>query len=253
MIGSLFSLNKISGGFLKDTKACAESIKREEAKELLNINNIIQVDFPDNQYFKEQTNKSQVVLHHTVSGQGVDGDIAWWRSTVERIGTALIVNWDGSIYQCFSSKYWSHHLGLKAANNVELNKKSIGIEIDAWGGLVKANDNKWYPAKWNVASGVNVPNLNVKPIENVQEYPNGYRGFYGFQKYTNAQIESVRKLLVYFGGKYNIPLDYNESMWDVSKDALSGKSGIWTHTSFRKDKSDCHMQNELINMLKSLK
>jgi hypothetical protein len=42
-------------------------------------------------------------------------------------------------------------------------------------------------------------------------------------------------------------------MFDVSKEALSGESGIWSHTSFRSDKSDIHPQGELIKMLKSLK
>ena len=42
-------------------------------------------------------------------------------------------------------------------------------------------------------------------------------------------------------------------MWEVSQDALCGKPGIYTHVSFRKDKSDCHPQKELIQMLKELK
>jgi hypothetical protein len=41
-------------------------------------------------------------------------------------------------------------------------------------------------------------------------------------------------------------------MWDVSKNALSGKPGIYTHVSYRKDKSDCVPQPELITALQSL-
>jgi len=58
---------------------------------------------------------------------------------------------------------------------------------------------------------------------------------------------------VFWNEKYKIPLDYNPTMFDVSQEALSGKAGIWSHTSFRKDKSDIHPQPELIQMLKSLK
>ena len=61
------------------------------------------------------------------------------------------------------------------------------------------------------------------------------------------------RLIIYLSNKYNIPLDYNENMWNVSHDALAGKSGIWTHVSYRQDKSDCHPQEELINALKKLK
>ena len=32
-------------------------------------------------------------------------------------------------------------------SNFNLNKNSIGIEIDSWGGLVQDTDGLWYPAK----------------------------------------------------------------------------------------------------------
>lgn len=226
-----------------------EKIKERESLKKLNLNEIILVDFPDNQFIKEQTNKKQIVIHHTVSGQGVEGDIAWWRQTSQRIATAIIIGWDGKIYQCFSSKYWAYHLG---AGNKNLDMSSIGVEIDAWGGLVRHN-RLWYPAKWDAKLKRNVANTAVKPITNVQTYEQGYRGFYGFEKYTDAQIEAVRQLLVFWNERYKIPLDYNEDMFEVSQEALSGKSGIWSHTSFRNDKSDIHPQPELIEMLKSLK
>ena len=43
-------------------------------------------------------------------------------------------------------------------------------------------------------------------------------------------------------------------MWDISRKALAGVAGIWSHTSFRpeKDKQDAHPQPELITMLKGL-
>lgn len=247
----MISINKFTMGLANDTVNYANSQKTKEGhiyKELTN-NDIITVDFPDNQYIRQQTNKKQIVLHHTVSGQGVNGDIAWWRKTSERVGTAIIIGWDGKIYQCFSSKYWAYHLGLKTSNNKALNMGSIGIEIDAWGGLVEYNG-KWYPAKWDGKKMV--ANTKIKPIENVEKYPNGYKGFYGFEKYTDAQLESVRKLLVYWGDRYNIPLDFNEGMFDVSNEALAGKAGIWSHTSFRSDKSDVHPDDNLVQMLKSL-
>jgi len=73
-----------------------------------------------------------------------------------------------------------------------------------------------------------------------------------FEKYTDKQILAVRQLLVYWKSRYGIPLTYNDAMWDVNNDALNGKGGVWTHVSYRSDKSDCHPQPELIAMLKSL-
>lgn len=229
-----------------------EKTNEKKVLEKLDLGEIIQVDFPNDQYIRESYNKNQIVLHHTVSGQGVGGDLAWWRKTASRIGTAIIVGWDGKIYQCFSSKYWAYHLGLRTSSNKALNKGSIGVEIDAWGGLVRTN-RKWYPAKWDTDLKKMVANTRVSPIQNVQVYPEGFRGFYGFEKYTDEQIESVRQLLVFWNERYDIPLDYHEDMWDYSENAMEGKKGIWTHVSYRKDKSDCHPQPELIEMLKSLK
>lgn len=243
------SLKKLLFGATDSLKQVEKEKSLEsQALKKLNLGDIISIDFPDNQYIKEQTDKKQIVLHHTVSGQGVEGDITWWRKTAERIGTAIIIGWDGRIHQCFSSKYWAYHLG---AGNKNLDMQSIGIEIDAWGGLVRYN-RLWYPAKWDVNIKKFVANTAAKPVQNVQVYEQGYRGFYGFEKYTDAQIESVRQLLVYWGERYKIPLKYNEDMWDYSQRAMNGQAGVWTHTSFRTDKSDCHPQPELIQMLKSL-
>ena len=250
---SNFSWNKLTLGLARDTRKYAQAMKTQENLEFskLNLNDIIQVDFPDNQYFREQTEKKQIVLHHTVSGQGVDGDISWWRQTADRVGTAVIVGWDGKIYQCFSTKYWAHHLGTHAANNLVLNMASIGIEIDSWGALMEVKG-KWYPATWDANLKKNIPNITVKPIQNVEQYPSGFKGFYGYEKYSDAQIDAVKKLLVYWGERYSIPLKYNSSMWSLSTDAMAGKVGVWTHVSFRNDKSDCHPQPELLQMLMSL-
>jgi len=248
-------IKKVNMGlFRKSTTEAAatkEMVKEQKVLKKLNLKEIITVDFPTDQYIRESHDKNQIVIHHTVSGQGVNGDIAWWRQTADRVGTAIIVGWDGKIYQCFGSKYWAYHLGLKTKNNKELNKKSIGIEIDAWGGLVRTN-RQWYPAKWDKELKKHVANTRVAPIKNVQVYEEGFKGFYGFEKYTDAQIEAVRQLLVYWNKRYDIPLDYNPTMFNISQEALSGKSGIWSHTSFRSDKSDCYPDERLIAMLKSL-
>ena len=260
----MISLNKLSFGLFSDFKSYSKKETQKEAKEInkkLNIHDIIQVDFPHDQYYRYQTSKNQIVLHHTVSGHGVSGDINYWRSTVERVATHIIIDWTGKIYQCYSSKYWGHHLGIKNAfiekmgttkSNVYLNEHSIGIEIDAWGGLVRYK-RLWYPAKWDKKLKRFVANTSLRPVENVQVYENGFRGFYGFEKYTAEQIEALRELLVFWNEKYGIPLNYHEDMWDVSKNALNGVDGIWTHVSYRTDKSDCHPQPELIQMLKNLK
>ena len=123
-----------------------------------------------------------------------------------------------------------------------LDKVSIGVEICNWGSLEKRGE-KFY----------NYVNREV-PLDEVCELRTAYKGKKYYHAYTDAQIESVRQLLVYWNEVYNIPLDYiEENLWDLSKDALSGKPGIYTHNSYRKDKSDISPQPKMIKMLKSLK
>lgn len=205
---------------------------------MIDLSKIVQVDFPDDQYYPVECPKNQIVLHHTVS-QTVNGTIQDWKNTPERVGVCMIVDRDGTMYQLYSSKFWAHHLGLKSAyiqkhngtkTNVQLNQNSIGIEIMSWGGIGKEQGAK-----------------------NLITYPEGYRGFKTFERYTDAQIESVKNLLLYWGERYNIPLDYNEDMWDVSLNALNGKSGIWSHSSFLDEKSDIAPQPNMVEMLKKLK
>lgn len=197
-------------------------------------------DFPENQYFKQVFPKRQIVLHHTASGPGTAGDINWWKQTPERVATCVIVARDGIIHQLFSSKYWAYHLGLSTSNNLEIAHQSIGIETDSWGQLAFKN------GKYYSYTGAEVPK------QDVIEYPNLYRGHRYYERYTSQQIESIRLLLEYWCEIYQIPANYIVSMWDVSKQALSGTPGIWSHTSFRKDKNDVHPQPDLIEMLKSL-
>jgi N-acetyl-anhydromuramyl-L-alanine amidase AmpD len=190
------------------------------------------------------------VLHHTVSGDSVLGDIEWWKSTAERVATPIIIARDGGIHQLYSSQYWAHHLGIKQehfkrfelpALNTQRNKEFIGIELDSWGGLTTKN------GKFYSFSGQEVKK------ENVTFYEKAFRGYQYFEKYTTAQIASLKELLEYWGERYAIPLSYKGPiMFEFNKRALSGESGIWAHVSFRPDKSDVHPQKELIDMLKVL-
>lgn len=231
--------------------------------EQLNLSELIQVNFPEDQYYRTETTKNQIVLHHTVSSGNVNGVINWWMQSPEKIATHFIIDGNGTIHQLFSSKYWAHHLGIKsdflkkqgfkdyASRNVILNQQAIGIEICRWGGLMK-DINGYHPSYWDATLKREVANQKITiPDENVAIFEN-FRGYKYFEKYNTKQLQSIGKLVNYLCIKYNIPKAYNSDMWDVSKNALSGKSGIYTHVSFRKDKSDCFPQSELINLLNNL-
>jgi len=212
----------------------------------LDLSKIQSVDFPVDQYVAIATEKKQIVLHHTVSGKGIKGDVSHWVNTTSRVATSLIIDRKGVIHQCFSTKYWAHHIGMKgrvinelgtSKSNVELNNSSIGIELDSYGGLIK-KDGKFVTVYGN--------EIDKK---DVVEYKEKYRGYSAYEKYTEAQLATLKELLDFLCEKWSIPSKYNADMFDVSKNALNGVPGIWSHTSYRSDKSDVHPQSELIAAL----
>lgn len=224
------------------------------------LEKIKMVPFATSQYMDESSPKTQIFVHHTASSPNPFGVVDWWITTPEKVATSFVIGgkpdksgkWqDGEILQCFSSAKWAWHLGLKASHlkaggskastNTTLNREAIGIEICNWGGLTKTADG----FKTYVGSKV--------PDDEVIEYPTPYRGYKYYQKYTPAQIQNVKELLQFLCDKWNIPSAYKgDRMFNICAEALQGEPGIWTHTSVRPDKSDCHPQPELIAMLKSL-
>ena len=214
------------------------------------LQKIQKLPFMESQYMNVETNKTQIVLHHTVSGDNPKGVAEYWEGTPDRVGTAMIISKDGTPYQIFSSKFWAGHLGLKKAtfdslglSPLPLDKTSIGIELCNWGGLIYKNG-KYYNYYQN----------EVKNVE-IVEYKDKFRDYQFYEKYSDAQIQTVKELIEYWNQRYSIPMEYmgDENVFSLSKDALSGKPGIFGHCSYRLDKSDIHPQKEMIDMLKSLK
>ena len=223
----------------------------------LDLSKIKQYPLSEAQYIKTETKKTQIVLHHTAgNSSGLNTMINWNSDDRGRIATCVTISgknstnsYDGEIVQGFSSKYWAYHLGLKqeifAAENItyqSLDKLAIGIEICNWGPLT-LKGTKYY----------NYVNREV-PESEVCTLPKAYKGHLFYHAYTDAQIESVKNLLEYWKKIYNIDITYKEEeMWDISRKALSGTEGVYTHNSYRKDKSDISPQPKMITMLKSLK
>lgn len=224
-------------------------------KTKLDISKIVQIPLPESQYYKQIFPKNQIVIHHTAGGPNAKNVVAGWKSTKDRVATAFIIDGNGIIHQCFSSKYWAHHLGLKRSNNTKLNQKSIAIEVTNWGGLEKGGYYKKgkfiekYPDKFYSYTGTEVPYEQVYDMFVTRQ---SWRGLRYFHKYTDDQIESLRQLLVYLGETYKIPLKYEWEIWFLNEDALTGKPGLFTHVSYRKDKQDMWPQPELIKMLINL-
>lgn len=225
---------------------------------MLDTNTIIQYPLKAGQFFAEEHPKSQIYIHHTAGNSSAHICVDGWNNNLDKIGTAFVIagkpkdataNYkDGDILQCYSSKFWAYHLGIPAETFKKysipykpLDKTSIGIELCNWGYLTKQKDGTFK----NYVGG-------IVPIEQVVDLGSEFRGYQYYHRYSDAQLESLKNLLIYLCDKYNIPKTYNEEMWKVSPACLNGTSGIWAHVSTRQDKYDIFPQKSLINMLQSL-
>lgn len=212
-----------------------------------------QVDFPADQYMRQKYPKTQIYLHHTAGNSSGENVYRDWASGAERIATCVAVSGrgpgsvDGEVVQGFGSENWAFHLGLKESvfqkagvRYKSLDRGSIGIEICNWGQLTE-NKGRYY----------NYVNREI-PADQVCTLEKPFKNHLYFHSYTDAQIESVRQLLLLWNGKYGIPLTYNPDIWDVTVRALRGEAGVFTHNSVRRDKMDVYPHPKLIEMLKTL-
>lgn len=188
---------------------------------------------PEGQYVRETHEKKAIVLHHTVGGSAIS-TFNWWNrkgpdgKPVERVGTAFLVDRDGTIYQCFDPKYWAFHLGLKGTNGA-FDKTSIGIELCSEGGLVKRG-------------GVIYNQLGAgRPHKDdyvTLRLP--WRGYHYFDAYEPEQIVStvalVHQLLEAFP---TIPRAIPSNPYSVQS-AWLNRGGVYGHSHVRADKSDVH-------------
>jgi N-acetyl-anhydromuramyl-L-alanine amidase AmpD len=213
----------------------------------LDLQKIVQERLDSNQYIQETYPKKQIYLHHTAGGPSAVSVARFFNKKEGRVATAFIIGANGTIVQCFSSKHWAYHLGLKKEIFTEagvsyksLDKISVGIEICNYGPLTKRNG--YY---YNYVGG----KIDYTEVEFLATK---YKGHIYWQKYTDAQIESTRQLLVYLCDTYDIPRTYFAAIFDIDKRALRGESGIFTHNSVRKDKSDIYPCPRMITMLENL-
>lgn len=246
-----------------------EDVNNVRKYDYLTGNYIVDYALSDNEYYKEVVEKDCIFLHHTAGAARPDYVIAGWerdksrRGGVLRVGTAFVIgrktdgpkNFDGLVYRAFKSKYWAHHLGTRRpkykVSNTKLNAKSIGIEICSFGPLKRAiedGEEKFF-VQLSETRKIYIPK------EDVCELDKPWRGHRYFQKYTDAQLASTKKLLKDLIKLFELKIEprvYDRDWFDLKWDALNGGGGLWTHCHVREDKTDCFPQPELIDMLNEL-
>jgi len=192
----------------------------------LDIQKIVQKRLSKGQFFEEQSDKTQIYLHHTAGNGNAEGVARFWNSNDSQIATAFVVGENGTIVQCFSSKHWAWHLGIDSQDFTtrglpykNLNKLSVGIEVCNWG-MLKEKNGKFF----NYVGG------EINP----------------------SYVTTLRQLVVYLCETYGIPKAYRKEIWSLDNEAFKGSKGIYTHNSVRKDKADIYPCPRMIKMLQSL-
>lgn len=198
---------------------------------------------PDTQYVHQASEKTGIVLHHTVS-RSVASVYDWWNEKndrkVTRVGTSYVIGEDGTIYSFFPDEMWAWHLGAGVPTEDEA--RTIGIEIVSEGGLVPV-DGQTY-AFWNPRTKKGVPhNVDVVDLGKI------WRGYRYFDGYSAAQISSVIVLLDYLCDKHNIPRKVHKNLWDYNA-SIKKFQGIFTHAQVRSDKTDVHPMFPIVDIAK---
>ena len=250
----------------------AEKVEVKETASFVGLDGLKIYDnlLTDEEYYKEEISKNTLWLHHTAGGSRPDWTIGGWEKDFQkdengnaeldssgkqipvRVGTQYVIgrrssssddkSWDGKILRAFDDKYWAYHLGI-SRNSRMLNSRSIGIEICNYGPLTLNNNGVFF----------NYVNRPIRENE-VIELETPFRGYKYWEKYTDLQLENLRKLILHLSSKWGI--QYDKGIYDLNwfeyNERWFTTGGLRTHTQVRKDKFDLFPQPELIQVLNSL-
>ena len=185
--------------------------------------------------------KKRIVLHYT-AGQ-IRSDLSTLTRNDYHVSVPFVIGRNGTIYQLFSSRYWSGHLGKGIGNTQNGNaedKVTIGIELSNYGYLVKQDDNfETVYSRQRLSNGKSGP-ADIYCSEEEQtayhELPVAFRGQRYFASYTPGQYQSLIVLLRYLTAQYGIERNFlpEPQRYNSTAEVLNF-SGIVSHINYRPD------------------
>ena len=151
---------------------------------------------------------------------------------------------DGRLLQCIPEGGYGWHLGKNGSQYMHTH--SVGIEVNNFGWI---KDGKTYAG-------------TVADESQIVTLPEAFRGHKTWHRYSDNQIEVLRKWILYIAERDSIDVraglveeikKNGAKGFEFNENAYNGViKGMWTHTNTRKDKVDMFPQPELIDMLLSL-
>jgi len=210
---------------------------------------------PSHEYKKGPTNPEWVFIHHTAGWNNPFKTIDNWSNdtrgaicTEFTLGGPKVsdgsVDYDGVTVQAFPEGNYGYHLGRNGSRT--MHKNSVGMELCNFGYIINGRTYAGTVAKES----------------QIVTLPKPFRGHLTWHRYSNTQIESLQKWLLFIGERDNIDIraglptlvkSLGADAFEFNEDAFYGRvKGTWTHTNTRKDKFDMFPQPELLDMLVSL-
>lgn len=186
---------------------------------------------PASAYFPSSETKSGLALHHTVGGSA-RSTFEFWKGNAEQVGTAYILDRDGTIYEVFEPEAWAWQFGLRwgPADKIAFEKRFIGIEIASEGALTESGGQLY-------CFGTISPR-SLKPKAEAFDCGQNYRGFRYFDRYEPAQISSLCSLVSWLCDTFHIKKQVPSNPLEFRGEGLKGFHGIIGHTMVRADKTD---------------
>jgi N-acetyl-anhydromuramyl-L-alanine amidase AmpD/lysophospholipase L1-like esterase len=181
--------------------------------------------YHDTEYAKER-----IVLHFT-AGE-LSGDMGMLTRQDYHVSVPFVIARDGTIYQLYSSKFWSGNLGGDAVGNAgnAQDKRTIGIELSNFGPMDLASDTL------RMTYGDFSAYCTLAQTDSYQKLPVPFRGKSYYATHTDAQYDSLIVLLRYLTTQYAIPRQFmpEPKRYLTTPDVLTFK-GIVSHINYRKD------------------
>ena len=213
---------------------------------------------PNEYYSTSKYKVDYIMIHHTAGGPNPYSVIDNWNTdTRGRVGVEFCIGgqncstgdatYDGKIIRAYPEGYMASHIGTSGSSY--MNMHTSGIEICCMGHVDKNGKNY----------------VGGKVLDSQRcTLKDPFRGYTQYHRYSDAQLKSLKQLLLYIANRDNIDLHegmykwirqygFSNKVFDYQADAYNGKiKGLISHGNVRKDKEDCHPQDELFQLISEL-
>lgn len=231
---------------------------------------------PVGEYFPGPYPKDWMFLHHTAGWQNPFGTISCWGSDNRgQVATEFVLGgqsvkgnddkYDGVLAHAFPTGGFGWHLGT---GNGTMHSNSVGVEVCCFGQLTKGGYYKMVNGKYTwIALKANsyytYVGVEADPSQMVT-LSKEFRGFTTWHRYSDKQISALQELLKDVSERDGI--DMRKGLVELIKSKgvfeafdfcdvkYAGQHpGLWTHANVLKGKVDMFPQQELVDMLMSIK